>query len=172
LHAFQVSMPFANWTLSSALPTPEAVQATLFLPVAGEAGYYRSSRFDHGTMLGDVRTGGRTAFCSGFWRQPHDPMSTEAGIGLAAEWGCAVDGAVCPAGWSGAPDTPIANGVLGYDEAGAGDPFLKIGVGALLKGSHAQHALKVALLRCLLHLVGLAGQALMSAGRSHKQQHT
>ena len=94
-------MPFANWTLSSALPTPEAVQATLFLPVAGEAGYYRSSRFDHGTMLGDVRTGGRTAFCSGFWRQPHDPMSTEAGIGLAAEWAapsmerCALpDGAV------------------------------------------------------------------------------
>ena len=84
----------------------------------------------------------------------HDPTWTENGVGLASEFGYGGDGAACvptpnkPCGWiadddqddgradrSRPPTKEITNGVLGYDEAGVGDPFLKIGVGKLLKGS-------------------------------------
>ena len=58
----------------------------------------------------------------------------ESGLGIASEWGCGDDGAHCGAGWGAYPDG-ASNGVLGYEEAAAGGPFLKIGVGALLKGS-------------------------------------
>ena len=54
---------YPHVTLASASELAEAIQATLFLPTALD-GYYRSSRFDWGTMLGDVRSGRRRAFCS------------------------------------------------------------------------------------------------------------
>jgi len=125
---------FPRIDLASASELAEAIQVSLFLPNALD-GYYRSSRFDWGTMIGDVRSGRRRAFCSDVWRQPHDPLWTESGVGLASEWGCGVDGAWCPSGWAGGPE--VNNGVLGFDEASIGEPFLKIGVGLLAKGSCA-----------------------------------
>ena len=89
----------------------------------------------------------------------HDPTWPESGVGLASEFGYGDDGAYCvptstsPCGWitgsfdmdydrndddeRSRPLTKIANGVLGYEEAKSGEPFLKIGVGKLVKGSCA-----------------------------------
>ena len=118
------------------LTTPStSLSATLFTPDAAR-GYYRSTRFDHGSMLGELLYDGHTLFPSTYWRRPHDPLWPESGVGLAAEWGCGEDGARCGAGW-GAYPAGASNGVLGYESAKAGEPFLKIGVGALVKGSCA-----------------------------------
>ena len=123
------------------------LSASFFLPPIIESdgarrkqpqSYYRSSRFDWGTMVGDVllrATDGstHTLFDSSVWRWPHDPTWTESGVGLAAEFGCGEDGDVCNEGWGA--EGLSSNGVLGYSEAGAGGSFLKLGVGALRKGS-------------------------------------
>jgi len=90
-------------------------------------------------MVGDIRIGSSHVLCAAdYWRAPHDPAWPEAGVGLAGEFGCGDDGATCGAGW-GAPggQVPLGNGVLGYEEAGPGGVFLKLGVGALKKGSCA-----------------------------------
>jgi hypothetical protein len=86
-------------------------------------------------MIGDVQLGAHTVFGSGYWREPHDPTWTESGVGLASEFGCGEDGHLCGPGWAAVPDSTAVNGVLGYAEAKLGKPFLKIGVGALVKGS-------------------------------------
>ncbi|KAL7531007.1 hypothetical protein ACHAWF_003592 [Thalassiosira exigua] len=92
--------------------------------------YYLGTRFEHGSMIGDVvYDTDRTVYGRGLWRTPHDPRRPESGVGLASEFGCGDDGSRC----AGKGD--ITNGVLGYDEAADGEPFLKIGVGALIKGS-------------------------------------
>lgn len=128
------STSYRNVTLDNGV-----LSATVFLP----GDYYASTRFDWSSMVGDVRLGNRTFFGSGSWRQPHDPAWTESGVGLASEFGCGADGAVCGgASWAfdrdeeTGEDFPIANGVLGHD-GGVGAPFLKIGVGALVVGSCA-----------------------------------
>lgn len=122
------------------LETP-IVSARVFLPtLAGDDRrrdargryYYVGSRFEHGSMVGDILYGAdrsREVYGRGMWRTPHDPAWPESGVGLASEFGCGDDGAAC------AGKGEITNGVLGYDEAGPGEPFLKIGVGALVKGS-------------------------------------
>ena len=110
------------------------LSAVVFLPGASES-YYRSSRFDHGTMVGNMKLGGHTVFGANFWRAPHDPTWTESGVGLASEFGCGEDGHLCGPGWGDSADNTSTNGVLGYAEANVGEPFLKIGVGALIKDS-------------------------------------
>ena len=84
-------------------------------------------------MLGDLHFDSTTIFSASYWRSPHDPDWTENGVGLASEWGCGDDGHLCGPGWANHADS--SNGVLGYAEAKAGEPFLKIGVGLLIKGS-------------------------------------
>lgn len=126
------------------LSTPSGgLRAALFPPPADAsdpaalgAAFYRSSRFDWGSMLGGFELPGGHTLCEpGFWRAPHDPACPESAVGLAGEFGCGSDGSVCPPGWDGG--APLGNGLLGYDEARPGGPFLKIGVGALVKGSCA-----------------------------------
>jgi len=51
------------------------------------------------------------------WRTPHNPTNSESGIGLASEFGCSDDGATCN-GYH------VTNGVLGYESAQLGEPFL------------------------------------------------
>ena len=94
-------------------------------------------------MIGNVRYAGHVALDDNYWKEsratpdtPHNPTWTESGLGIASEWGCGDDGAHCGAGWGAYPEG-TSNGVLGYEEAAAGGPFLKIGVGKLLKGSCA-----------------------------------
>lgn len=126
---------YPNVTLSSSV-----LSARVFLPtLAGDdrrrdarGRYYVGSRFEHGSMIGDVLYGAdrrREVYGRGMWKTPHDPAWPESGVGLASEFGCGDDGETC------AGKGRITNGVLGYDEAGPGEPFLKIGVGALVKGA-------------------------------------
>ena len=74
---------------TSHAPPPSVVlrngpmSATVFLP--GKDAYYRSSRFDHGSMVGDLKLGQTTVFASNFWKsgsgleqRPHDPEDPEA----------------------------------------------------------------------------------------------
>lgn len=130
---------YRNLTLHSPI-----MSATVFMPLeaAGSAStnnnnnnniadiYYIGSRFEHGSMIGDIYFGkDRSVYGRNLWRTPHDPSWPESGIGLASEFGCGDNGATC----AGRGD--ITNGVLGYETAKIGEPFLKIGVGALIKGS-------------------------------------
>eukprot|EP00931_Biecheleriopsis_adriatica_P003547 TRINITY_DN105349_c0_g1_i1.p1 TRINITY_DN105349_c0_g1~~TRINITY_DN105349_c0_g1_i1.p1 ORF type:complete len:426 (-),score=71.88 TRINITY_DN105349_c0_g1_i1:38-1315(-) len=117
--------------------------ARVFLPAKSPeaVAYYTSSRFDWGSMVGDVSFCDQTLFPSNYWRMPHDPKWPEAGVGLAAEFGCGGDVSTCDAagGWgmyeNASYKGSITNGLLGYEEAGHGEAFVKIGVGKLLKGS-------------------------------------
>jgi hypothetical protein len=110
-----------------------------------EPTYYVSSRFDQGSMIGSIQ---RTItseedgtkethelYGRKQWRAPHDPFWPESGVGLASEFGVGDDGAFCTffCGWYGVNE--VTNGVLGYEDAKNGEPFLKIGVGELIKGS-------------------------------------
>ena len=132
------ALSYPNLTLSSS-----ALDATWFLPAptVGARAYYTSTRFDWGTMLGNVRFASHIVLDDNYWKAsrpspqtPHDPTWTESGLGLASEWGCGDDGAHCGEGWGAYPEG-ATNGILGYEEAVAGGAFLKIGVGKLIKGS-------------------------------------
>lgn len=112
----------------------ENLEVTVFTPPTQEAekAYYTSTRFDWGTMVGDVKFGQHVLFPSDFWSMPHDPQRSDAGVGIASEFGCGEPCTTCGAGW-GAHEAGATNGVLGFEEAAEGEPFLKIGVGKLLK---------------------------------------
>jgi hypothetical protein len=136
---------YANVTLRS----PDGdMSAVIFLPKGikpKEYTYYLSSRFDHASMIGNIKrktrdpeTGKSTThvlYGTEQWRLPHDPYWPESGVGLASEFGVGDDGALCNyrCGWYQANE--VTNGVLGYQEAKNGESFLKIGVGELIKGS-------------------------------------
>lgn len=116
----------------------EHLQATIFLPGVDNA-FYTANRFDHGTMVGDIKLGEHLLFPNDFWSQPHDPATPDAGVGMASEFGCGEGGTTCDGsdlGW-GAYSGKATNGVLGFEEAQVGEPFLKIGVGKLVKNSDA-----------------------------------
>ena len=109
------------------------LEASVFLPDA-QRGYYRSSRYDWGSMVGHIvlqvpNGGGNVTLCTSVRPRPHRPLGTDHGIGLAAEFGCGVRGALCYAAGKGA----ATNGVLGYGDAGKGGEFLKLGVGKLAR---------------------------------------
>ena len=111
--------------------------------------YYFSSRFEHGSMIGsitrkrryvDTQTGKEhikthVLYGTDTWRMPHNSHWPESGVGLASEFGVGDDGNLCyfRCGWPQAMN--VTNGVLGYQEAANGEPFLKIGVGELIKGT-------------------------------------
>lgn len=141
---------YSNVTLTS--PNGD-LSVVVYLPIGikpNERTYYFSSRFDHGSMIGSILRKSRTSRNDGsgrvdehthilydpaMWRLPHNSNWPESGLGLAAEFGVGDDGDFCSyrCGWTGSGD--ITNGVLGYREALAGETFLKIGVGELIKGS-------------------------------------
>lgn len=140
------AVPYANVTLTNG----RDLSVVVFLPTGlkpSERTFYYASRFDHGSMIGVVRrkvTSSSSSssahvvhdlFEADMWRVPHNSNWPESGVGLASEFGVGDDGNFCyyRCGWSGADD--VTNGVLGYAEAKNGEPFLKIGVGTLLKGT-------------------------------------
>ncbi len=86
-------------------------RALVYLPDES-AGYYRGSRFDWSGMVGEVTCGGHTYYED--WLTPHDPVNPEHAVGPAVEFDM---------------ETPP-----GYDEAGVGEEFVKIGVGRLRRG--------------------------------------
>lgn len=133
-------MHYSNVTLDSG-----ELSVVVYLPESlkenkKEASYYVGSRFDHSSMIGSVKrtaADGRqhTLYGTDMWRIPHNEHWPESGVGLAAEFGVGDNGAFCffHCGWQQGSD--ITNGILGYTEAKLGEPFLKIGVGTLVKGT-------------------------------------
>eukprot|EP00980_Cylindrotheca_fusiformis_P029079 scaffold22713_cov139-Cylindrotheca_fusiformis.AAC.16 len=123
------------------------LEVVIYLPQGikpGESSYYVSTRFDHSSMIGNIKRTTRKEdgskethilYDTDQWRIPHDPYWTESGLGLASEFGVGDDGAFCNflCGWD--QENEVTNGVLGYREAKSGESFLKIGVGELIKGS-------------------------------------
>lgn len=152
----------SDYYSSVTLNSGRDLSVTVYLPASvagdGEHVFYRSSRFEHGSMIGSIERTTRetvissTSDASGvfqkeekkhthelygteLWRTPHNPYWPESGVGLASEFGVGDDGDNCiyRCGWNGVDD--VTNGVLGYKEAEIGQSFLKIGVGELIKGS-------------------------------------
>jgi hypothetical protein len=114
-----------TWLIMAALalsqtavaPAPEAdisngrIRAKLYLPDAA-TGYYRGTRFDWSGAIASLEWNGHTYF--GKWFDRYDPKTHDAITGPVEEF--------------------LTNGAgLGYDEAKAGDSFVRIGVGAVRK---------------------------------------
>jgi hypothetical protein len=86
------------------------VRARLYLPDV-ERGYYRATRFDWSGVVASAEWNGHTYF--GKWYQrAHDPKGHDAITGPVEEFDS-----------------------VGYDEAGPGDLFVRIGVGAIRRPS-------------------------------------
>lgn len=101
-----------------ALAPPEAriaggeLQARLYLPDRN-AGYYRGTRFDWSGVIGSLRWKGHEYF--GQWFEKYDPLLHDAITGPVEEFLTGNESA------------------LGYDSAGTGEAFVRIGVGAVRK---------------------------------------
>src|SRR6185295_16794115 len=83
------------------------IHATLYLPDVKD-GYYRASRFDWSGVMPALEYKGHTYF--GQWFGKYDPLLHDAIMGPVEDF------------------SPV-----GYDEAKAGDSFLKIGIGIVTK---------------------------------------
>jgi hypothetical protein len=99
-----------------AMKTGDDLMSVIYEPDPSN-GYYRSTRFDYSSMIKSVKCGSHTFFSE--WKTPHDPNDNEGGNGIAEEFNINTD--------PGTPPPP------GFDEAGEGQSFVKIGVGALVK---------------------------------------
>jgi hypothetical protein len=97
------------------------IQAGLYLPDP-ERGYYRGTRFDWSGVIYRLEYKGHNYF--GPWLAKHDPKVHEAIAGPVEEF-------------------RTNNSALGYDEAGPGDPFVKIGVGVLRRGNEARYSFTI-----------------------------
>ena len=99
------------------------MEIMLFLPDSVNS-YYRASRFDWGSILGQIKYKGKTFLqeWKGYSGRPpkgdHDPLVPNTGTGLSEEF-----------------TVP-----QGYDEAKPGDSFVKIGVGVLLKDDDSKYS--------------------------------
>jgi hypothetical protein len=102
-----------TFTQVLAPPPPEAdissgsVRAKLYLPNA-ETGYYRGTRFDWSGVIASLEWKGHSYF--GLWFEKYDPKLHDAITGPVEEFS-----------------------TVGYDEAKAGESFVRIGVGAVRK---------------------------------------
>jgi choline-sulfatase len=93
----------------------DEVQMKVYLPDA-ENGLYRGTRFDWSGVIGSVHYKGHEYF--GYWKDTHDPMFHEDLSGP-------VEGFIEPE--------------LGYDEAEAGEGFIRLGVGILEKAREPEY---------------------------------
>jgi len=122
-----VSLSFIFYSLASVIgqvpeekfPSIELSNGIIKLniyPPDPEKGYYRGTRFDWSGVISQVEYKGHTYF--GEWKAMHDPNNNDDIVGPVEEFR------------TGSFDVPSA---LGYKEAKAGEPFIKIGVGLLEK---------------------------------------
>jgi len=96
----------------------EEVEMKVFLPDA-ENGLYRATRFDWSGVIGSVQYKGHEYF--GYWKDTHDPLFHEDLTGP-------VEGYVKPG--------------LGYDEAGPGGKYVRIGVGVIEKPDEKEYSFR------------------------------
>ena len=104
---------FLPETNPSAEITNGLIRASLFLPDA-QNGYYRGARFDWSGQISELTFDGHNYF--GKWFDKYDPVIHDAIMGPVEEFG-----------------------PLGYREAGTGDDFVMIGIGALKKPEEKSH---------------------------------
>jgi len=151
LTLFSSSISFGVDSYPNVTLTSGELAVTVYLPRSlvnknsDEEVFYESTRFEHGSMIGSITRRKRESsswkkekhelYGTDLWKYPHNPFWPESGVGLASEFGVGDDGDFCTyrCGWNGVNN--VTNGVLGYMEARNGGPFLKIGVGVLVKGS-------------------------------------
>lgn len=93
------------------------IRAKLLLPDA-ERGYYRGTRFDWSGVIASLEYKGHNYF--GKWFEKYDPKIHDAIMGPVEEF-------------------RTGDSALGYDQAKAGDTFVKIGVGVLRKPDEAAY---------------------------------
>jgi hypothetical protein len=108
----QEHMPNQNWpvvTLANA-----SIRLTACLPDA-TSGFYRGVRFDRSSMLDDIDVAGHRFFAR-HRAGPHNPFGHDDATGPAEEF-------------------DLEGNPPGYEAAGPGAVFVKIGVGALLRPS-------------------------------------
>ena len=87
------------------------IKATVYLPDA-QSGYYRGTRFDWSGVIASLSWNGHTYF--GQWFERYDPKLHDAITGPVEEF--------------------LTNDAgLGYADAKPGEPFVRIGVGAVRK---------------------------------------
>lgn len=91
------------------------LSATVFLPDA-RAGYYRGTRFDWSGVVASLRWRDHEFF--GPWFTRHDPLGHDGITGPVEEF-------------------QAGDSSVGYEEAGVGDTFLRIGVGHVRKPTEA-----------------------------------
>ena len=102
---------------AAATPFPQAdiatpgIEATVYLPDA-KAGYYRGTRFDWSGAVASLRWNNHEYF--GEWFARHDPVLHDGITGPVEEF-------------------QAGDSSVGYDEAKAGETFVRIGVGAVRK---------------------------------------
>lgn len=89
----------------------------LYLPDA-EEGYYRGTRFDWSGLISRIEYEGHTFFCE--FKHEHDPLNHDDICGTAEEFGMTMP-------------------PPGYVQAGPGEPFMKIGIGALQRGADTRY---------------------------------
>ena len=87
------------------------IQMKVYLPDPHE-GFYRGTRFDWSGVIASLSWNGHNYF--GRWLEKHDPTVHDAICGPVEEF-------------------ITGNAALGYSEAKVGEPFVKIGIGALRK---------------------------------------
>jgi hypothetical protein len=94
------------------------VHAKLYLPDP-QKGYYRGTRFDWSGVIATLEANGHSYF--GKWFERYDPKLHDAITGPVEEF-------------------QTNNSALGYEDAKAGDTFVKIGVGVLRKPDEASYS--------------------------------
>jgi hypothetical protein len=94
------------------------MKAKLYLPDPKD-GYYLGTRFDWSGVIAGLEYGGHNYF--GPWLEKHDPKVHDAIAGPVEEF-------------------RTGTSALGYDEAKPGETFVKIGIGALRKGSEPRYS--------------------------------
>jgi hypothetical protein len=113
--------PITAATLRNVTAYPQAtiandsVKLTVYLP--GESGFYRGPRFDWSGMISRVEYRGHTLFAPR--HTPHVPTLQDMAFGTAEEFGM---------------DT-----ALNFDQVEPGQPFLKIGVGAMVRPASGRY---------------------------------
>lgn len=94
-----------------------AISAVVY-PPDPQTGYYRGTRFDWSGVVASLRWNGHEYF--GQWFEKYDPRIHDAITGPVEEF-------------------LTGDAGLGYAEASAGDPFVRIGVGAVRKPAEASY---------------------------------
>jgi hypothetical protein len=96
----------------------DQVEMKLYLPDA-ENGLYRGTRFDWSGVIGSLQYKGHEYF--GYWKDTHDPLFHEDLSGP-------VEGYIKPG--------------LGYEEAGPGGKYVRIGVGVIEKPDEQEYSFR------------------------------